>query len=222
MILFASSRKIGEANKGLGEAPKSCTRKEHESATNPIAKRGQGAIAPCRVKGQRPLWGLGQRPNCFAGDQNLKRTQHRRRQRSVPASNFARPQTRPQAALPPRFREKPEKSPLTFLAPAGCNTGSGICFGKANRLPLHGDFLDLPAVCRQFLLILQKGMVNWNVRNLLNFVEGKRQQRRRLRTHIVPEGIILAHASPAAPQTSPGQQTGSARSAWRCAGNRRA
>ena len=88
------------ANKGLGEAPKSCTRKEHESATNSIAKRGQGAIAPCRVKGQRPLWGLGQRPNCSAGDQHLKRTQQRCRQRSVPASNFARPQTRPQAALP--------------------------------------------------------------------------------------------------------------------------
>ena len=95
------------ANKGLGEAPKSYTRKEYESATNPIAKRGQGAIAPCRVKGQRPLWGLGQRPNCSAGDQHRKRTQQRCRQRSVPASNFARPQTRPQAALPPRFREEP-------------------------------------------------------------------------------------------------------------------
>ena len=92
--------KLGEANKGLGEAPKSRTRKEHESATNSIARRGQGAIAPCRVKGQRPLWGLGQRPNCSAGDQHRKRTQQRRRQRSVPASNFARPQTRPQAALP--------------------------------------------------------------------------------------------------------------------------
>ncbi len=57
-----SSRKVGGANKGLGEAPKSCTRKEHESATNSIAKRGQGAIAPCRVKGQRPLWGLGNAP----------------------------------------------------------------------------------------------------------------------------------------------------------------
>ena len=102
-----SSRKVGGANKGLGEAPKSCTRKEHESATNSIAKRGQGAIAPCRVKGQRPLWGLGQRPNCSAGDQYAKGAQQRCRQRSVPASNFARPQTRPQAALPPRFREEP-------------------------------------------------------------------------------------------------------------------
>ncbi|MEE0105120.1 MAG: hypothetical protein U0I27_12630, partial [Christensenellales bacterium] len=34
--------KLGGANKGLGEAPKSCTRKEHESTTNSIAKRGQG------------------------------------------------------------------------------------------------------------------------------------------------------------------------------------
>ena len=55
--------------------------------------------ASCRVKGQRPLWGLGQRPNCSAGDQHCKRTQQRRRQQSVPASNFARPQTRPQASL---------------------------------------------------------------------------------------------------------------------------
>ena len=72
--------------------------------------------APCRVKGQRPLWGLGQRPNCSAGDQHLKRTQQRRRQRSVPAPNFARPQTRPQAALPPRFREEPlfRHSPIRF------------------------------------------------------------------------------------------------------------
>ena len=96
------------ANKGLGEAPKSYTRKEHESATNSIAKRGQGAIAPCRVKGQRPLWGLGQRPNCSASDQSQGSHQQRCRQRSVPAPNFARPQTRPQAALPPRFRDEPK------------------------------------------------------------------------------------------------------------------
>ena len=95
------------ANKGLGEAPKSCTRKEHESATDSIARRGQGAIAPCRVKRQRPLWGLGQRPNSSTGDQYAKRAQQRCRQRSAPASNSARPQTRLQAALPPRFREEP-------------------------------------------------------------------------------------------------------------------
>ena len=95
------------ANKGLGEALKSCTRKEHGSATNSIAKGGQGAIAPCRVQGQRPLWGLGQRPNSSTGDQYAKRAQQRCRQRSAPASNSARPQTRLQAALPPRFGEEP-------------------------------------------------------------------------------------------------------------------
>ena len=68
--------------------------------------------APCRVKGQRPLWGLGQRPNCSAGDQHLKRTQQRRRQRSVPASNFARPQTRPQAVLLPQDSVKKQKNCL--------------------------------------------------------------------------------------------------------------
>ena len=47
---------------------KSNTRKKYESELNSIAKRGQGAIAPCRVKGQRPLWGLGQRPNCSASN----------------------------------------------------------------------------------------------------------------------------------------------------------
>ncbi len=97
-----SSRKVGGANKGLGEAPKSCTRKEHESATNSIAKRGQGAIAPCRVKGQRPLWGLGQRPNCSASDQSQGSRQQRCRQRSVPAPNFARPQTRPPSCSSPQ------------------------------------------------------------------------------------------------------------------------
>ena len=143
---IGSSRKVGGANKGLGEATKSCTRKEHESATNSIARRGQGAIAPCRVKGQRPLWGLGQRPNCSASDQSQGSHQQRRRQRSVPASNFARPQTRPQAPLPPRFREDNLKKagdlPAFFSAllsihcrsaePASCAAGR---FSAPRRYP---------------------------------------------------------------------------------------
>ena len=48
--------KLGGANKGLGEAPKSCTRKEHESATNSIAKRGQGTAS---------LVGFGATPQLF-------------------------------------------------------------------------------------------------------------------------------------------------------------
>ena len=60
-IFFGSSRKVGGANKSLGEAPKSCTRKEHESATNSIAKRGQGGTSSlfvCPLQGQ----GEGLRP----------------------------------------------------------------------------------------------------------------------------------------------------------------
>ena len=45
------------------QSPKSSTRKEYEEEVNSIARRGQGGIPPCRVKGRRPLWGLGQRPN---------------------------------------------------------------------------------------------------------------------------------------------------------------
>ena len=47
---------------------KSNTRKKYESELISIAKRGQGAIAPCGVQRQRLWWGLGQRPNRSAGD----------------------------------------------------------------------------------------------------------------------------------------------------------
>ena len=50
------------SKQGIRRSPKSCTRKEHESATNPIAKRGQGAMplagsrdsVPCGVWGNAP------------------------------------------------------------------------------------------------------------------------------------------------------------------------
>ena len=61
-------------------------------------ERGQGGNSPLAgSRGGAPLWGLGQRPNCSTGDQYAKRAQQRRRQRSVPASNFAHPQMRPPA-----------------------------------------------------------------------------------------------------------------------------
>ena len=110
--IIGSSRKVWGANKDLGEAPKSCTRKEHESATNSIARRGQGANCPLQGQGTASLVGFGATPQLFRGrPASQGRAQQRCRQRSVPASNFARPQTRPQAALPPRFREEPKKPP---------------------------------------------------------------------------------------------------------------
>ena len=104
---------LGGANKGLGEASKSCTRKEHESATNSIAKRGQGGtsslfVCPLQGQGTASLVGLGATPQLFCVKSTQRKKSTRCRQRSVPASNFARPQTRPQAALPPRFRDEPK------------------------------------------------------------------------------------------------------------------
>ena len=55
----------------------------------------KGGFPLAGSRGGAPLWGLGQRPNCSTGDHFAKRAQQRRRQRSVPASNFAHPQMRP-------------------------------------------------------------------------------------------------------------------------------
>ena len=110
---IGSSRKGGEQTRAQAKRQKATRGRSMKARPTQSRKGVKGGLrpfssAPCRVKGQRPLWGLGQRPNCSAGDHHLKCTQQRRRQRSVPASNFARPQTRPQAALSPRFREEPE------------------------------------------------------------------------------------------------------------------
>ena len=40
-------------------------------------KKGSRGNAPCRVKGQRPLWGLGQRPNCSWGYEYVQRAQQK-------------------------------------------------------------------------------------------------------------------------------------------------
>ena len=95
--------------------------------------------APCRVKGQRPLWGLGQRPNCSASNLLKGSSQQRCRQRSVPASNFARPQTRPQAAHSTNCAVSRQmgatvllvgKSKLVFIA----SRGFRLCGGESGAL----------------------------------------------------------------------------------------
>ena len=52
-------------DKHAGKARKSDQLNRAEGSRGNRPLQGQGAIAPCRVKGQRPLWGLGQRPNCY-------------------------------------------------------------------------------------------------------------------------------------------------------------
>ena len=39
-----------------------------EKRPSRAAQKGSRDNVPCGVKGRRPLWGLGQRPNCFTGD----------------------------------------------------------------------------------------------------------------------------------------------------------
>ena len=60
--------------------------------------KGSRDNVPCRVKGRRPL-GFGATPQLFHVRPFQRKNQQRCRQRSVPASNFALPQERPQAAL---------------------------------------------------------------------------------------------------------------------------
>ena len=84
--------------------------KARPTQTRERVKGGTSSLFVCPLQGQgtASLVGFGATPQQFHGRPASKRTQQRRRQRSVPASNFARPQTRPQAALPPRFREEPK------------------------------------------------------------------------------------------------------------------
>ena len=53
------------SKQGLRRSTKSCTRKEHESATNSIAKRGQGGNSPLQGQGTAPLVGFGATPQLF-------------------------------------------------------------------------------------------------------------------------------------------------------------
>ena len=64
---------------------------------NSTQSRGgvKGGFPPCGVKGRSSLVGFGATPQLFLVRPTPKDKSTRRRQRSVPAPNFARPQTRP-------------------------------------------------------------------------------------------------------------------------------
>ena len=81
------------------------------------AQKGSRDNVPCGVKGRSSLVGLGATPQLFHGRPFQRKSQQRRRQRSVPASNFALPQERPQAALStllhivaPNGRDRPSRA----------------------------------------------------------------------------------------------------------------
>ena len=111
------------ANKGLGEAPKSCTRKEHESATNSIAKRGQGGdfvpfrlplagsrdSVPCGVWGNAPTV---PRPTSIANALNKGAGS----EASLPVTLRVRRRA-PNLLFPPRFRDEPKTQTAKRRAP---------------------------------------------------------------------------------------------------------
>ena len=110
-----SSRNLGGSKQGLRRSPKSCTRKEHESATNSIAKRGQGAMplagsrdsVPCGVWGSAPTV-----PRQTYSKEEINKGAGS--EASLPVTLRVRRRA-PQAALPPSFREKPKKrTPFAF------------------------------------------------------------------------------------------------------------
>ena len=109
------------------------------------AKKGsRGDFVPFRLplagsRGGAPLWGLGQRPNCFSCAQLKGNSQQRRRQRSVPASSFALPQKRPQAAFPnaphivaPNGRDR--LAVLPDIAVLSRKQGFRLCGGDKGRM----------------------------------------------------------------------------------------
>ena len=92
------------------------------------------------------MWGLGQRPNRSTGDQFKGRSQPRRRQRSVPASNFARPQTRPPKPLYPTT----VPCRARWARPScWCRRHSGAV-KQACFLPQAGDFASAEATRGQW------------------------------------------------------------------------
>ena len=103
-----------------------------------------------------------QRPNRSAGDQYAKRAQQRRRQRSVPASNFALPQERPPAAhstthILSRQMGATDQYGKRFFPDAGlfCCTRFRLCGGESGALRSPPTPLRTALPC--FLIFLVAG-----------------------------------------------------------------
>ena len=124
---------------GRGKGKKSNTRKNYGSETNSIAKRGQGGgFPPCRVKGQRPLWGLGQRPNCFSS--NLlkgRRQQGAGSEASLPVTSRSR-RSAPQAALPTTCALSRQMGATELLDFRFCLFSPNILFNPSPKTDQHG------------------------------------------------------------------------------------
>jgi len=68
MPLPSNGRICGGGKRGRAGERKICGRGSMEKRPSRAAQKGSRDNVPCRVKGRRPLWGLGQCPNCFTCD----------------------------------------------------------------------------------------------------------------------------------------------------------
>ena len=75
-----------------------------EKALKPGGKKRVKGVSPLQGQGTASLVGVGATPQLFHGGAVMPNALNKgRRQRSVPASNFARPQTRPKLRSPPKL-----------------------------------------------------------------------------------------------------------------------
>ena len=147
---FCSLVKANRGRENRGKEKRINTRAKQGKATNSIARRGQGALAPCRVQGQRPCWGLGQRPNCWSSDLLQRKSQAwhlGRRQRSVPAHKLPLPQERnPPSAKKVNYgsvRCEGVKG-ATAKPPCRLRRGETLCNTKINLLKPTKPQTSLP------------------------------------------------------------------------------
>ena len=113
------------------------TRKKQGEEANSIARRGQGgglrpfSSAPCRVKGQRPLWGLGQRPNCFSSSLLKGRSQQ------CAGSEASLPVTSRSRRSAPKLLYQPLAPCRAKWARPNCLTSVSVCFPRTSSSIHH-------------------------------------------------------------------------------------
>ncbi len=157
--------------------------------------------SPLQGQGTASLVGFGATPQQFHGRPASKRTQQRRRQRSVPASNFARPQTRPQLALSinstvsrqmgatDQHREQFVSCCWSFLL-----QGKAHCHKKSTPADARVDKFD-----NLWIILLPAGRHRHHRRGLLPAGQGRPRPHPEAR-----RGLLRAQsASRACPQKSP-------------------
>ena len=92
---------------------------------------GSRGDPPCRVKGQRPLWGLGQRPNCFSSSLLKGRSQQ------GAGSEASLPVTSRSRRSAPKLLYQPLAHCRAKWARPNCLTSVSVCFPRTSSSIHH-------------------------------------------------------------------------------------